>query len=439
MIAAIYARKSTEQNVGDDEKSVTRQIEQARALAARKGWTVAEEHVYSDDGISGAEILKRHGLNGLLVAMRARPCPVQALITMEVSRLGREQTETAVIVREIMRADVRLFTYADGREITQASALDKFTLNALNFVSEMERDLSRTRTREAMRSKASRGHVAGGKVYGYVNVRGTDHVGREIVPAEAAVIRRIFHDVAEGAGYAKVAQRLNRDAVPGPRLRRWAMTCVREMIHRELYRGRIVYGKTQWIDRGGTKVKQRRPESEWLVLDAEPLRIVAEALWRAAHARVGRTREAYLRTTGGRVYGRPESGLAAKHLLGGFVVCGECLGGMHAIRRTSQRGQPRVYYMCYNHRVNHACTNALSVHVAALDDAVLSVLRGDVLTSDVVEASIERAMELARLEPDAYAERHQALTTEAQRLHDEITRLTEGIASGGALASLVRR
>jgi DNA invertase Pin-like site-specific DNA recombinase len=86
MIAAIYARKSTEQNVGDDEKSVTRQIEQARALAARKGWTVAEEHVYSDDGISGAEFLKRHGLNGLLVAMRARPCPVQALITMEVSR-----------------------------------------------------------------------------------------------------------------------------------------------------------------------------------------------------------------------------------------------------------------------------------------------------------------------------------------------------------------
>ena len=41
MIAAVYARKSTEQNgVGDEEKSVTRQIEHARAYAARKGWTV---------------------------------------------------------------------------------------------------------------------------------------------------------------------------------------------------------------------------------------------------------------------------------------------------------------------------------------------------------------------------------------------------------------
>lgn len=42
MIAAIYARKSTEQNgVAEDAKSVTRQIEHAKAYAAKKGWTVA--------------------------------------------------------------------------------------------------------------------------------------------------------------------------------------------------------------------------------------------------------------------------------------------------------------------------------------------------------------------------------------------------------------
>jgi DNA invertase Pin-like site-specific DNA recombinase len=42
MIAAIYARKSTEQNgVADEQKSVARQIEHARQYAARKGWAVA--------------------------------------------------------------------------------------------------------------------------------------------------------------------------------------------------------------------------------------------------------------------------------------------------------------------------------------------------------------------------------------------------------------
>ena len=50
MIAAIYARKSTEQGVADEAKSVTRQVEHATAYAARKGWTVDPAHVYGDDG-----------------------------------------------------------------------------------------------------------------------------------------------------------------------------------------------------------------------------------------------------------------------------------------------------------------------------------------------------------------------------------------------------
>jgi DNA invertase Pin-like site-specific DNA recombinase len=60
MIAAIYARKSTEQaGVADDQKSVARQIEHSHAFAATKGWTVDEAHVYVDDGISGAEFANR--------------------------------------------------------------------------------------------------------------------------------------------------------------------------------------------------------------------------------------------------------------------------------------------------------------------------------------------------------------------------------------------
>jgi DNA invertase Pin-like site-specific DNA recombinase len=53
MIAAIYTRKSTDQNIADKEKAVTRQVESARAYASRKGWTVADEYVYVDDGWPG--------------------------------------------------------------------------------------------------------------------------------------------------------------------------------------------------------------------------------------------------------------------------------------------------------------------------------------------------------------------------------------------------
>jgi len=60
MIAAVYARKSTDQNVADEAKSVLRQIDHAHQYAARKGWTVSEAHVYVDDGVSGAEFANRH-------------------------------------------------------------------------------------------------------------------------------------------------------------------------------------------------------------------------------------------------------------------------------------------------------------------------------------------------------------------------------------------
>src|SRR5882724_1470642 len=106
MIAAVYARKSTEQNRNDEEKSVARQIDQARAYAARKGWTIVDEHIYVDDGISGAEFIKRPGFLRLINALKPK-VPFQVLIMSEESRLGREQIETAYSLKQIIDVGVR--------------------------------------------------------------------------------------------------------------------------------------------------------------------------------------------------------------------------------------------------------------------------------------------------------------------------------------------
>jgi len=118
MTAAIYARKSTEQLlVADDQKSVTRQIDHARAFAAAKGWTVLDDHVYVDDGISGAEFANRPGFLRLMNALKPRP-PFQALVMSEESRLGREAIETAYALKQLVTAGVRVFFYLEGRERT---------------------------------------------------------------------------------------------------------------------------------------------------------------------------------------------------------------------------------------------------------------------------------------------------------------------------------
>jgi site-specific DNA recombinase len=149
MIAAIYARKSTDQNISDEEKSVTRQIDHGRAYAQRTGWTVDDAHVYVDDGISGAEFQKRPGLLRLINALAPRP-PFQVFVMSEESRLGRELIETAYVLKQITDAGVRVFFYLEDRERVLETAMDKVMLSLTNFASEMERERGRARTYDAV-------------------------------------------------------------------------------------------------------------------------------------------------------------------------------------------------------------------------------------------------------------------------------------------------
>lgn len=110
MIAAIYARKSTEQTgVADDAKSVARQIDHASAYAIRKGWAVDEAYMYVDDGISGAEFTKRPGFLRLMNALKPR-APFRVLIMSEESRLGREAIATAYALKQLGRRACAYFS-----------------------------------------------------------------------------------------------------------------------------------------------------------------------------------------------------------------------------------------------------------------------------------------------------------------------------------------
>ena len=323
--AAIYARKSTDQiGVRDAERSVTRQVDHARAYAAQKGWSVADEHTYVDDGISGAEFDQRPGFLRLMNALKPSP-PFQALIMSEESRLGREAIETAYALKQLVTAGVRVWFYLEDRERTLDSPTDKIMLSLTAFSDELEREKARQRTYDAMRRKALAGHVTGGRVFGYDNVR-TDAgpVKRVINKAEAAAVRRIFELYVDGSGQSLIAKRLNEEGAVSPRSqqgrpRAWAPSSVHEVLERPLYRGRIVWNRTRKRDQWGQRRQRPRPEQDWLEVDAPALRIVPESLWTAVQVRRQERRERYLKTTGGRTFGRPGRDVDSKYLaISGF-------------------------------------------------------------------------------------------------------------------------
>ena len=296
MIAAIYARKANDQTgIAEEQKSVARQIDHAQQFAKRKGWTVADEHLYIDDGISGAEFANRPGFVRLMNALKPR-APFTALIMSESSRLGREQFETGYALKQLSQAGVRCYSYLDGREIILDTATDKFMMAAATFGAELEREKARQRMTDTMARKARAGHVTGGRAFGYTNVE--DHRARwETLARRAGHPRRgsrgrarIFTLAAQGTGITRIAKVLNKDGAlcprPAPgRPAGWAPTSVRAVLLRPLYRGEVVYNTTRKKDDWGQRKTSDRPASEWIHAAAPSLRVVSDELWYAANAR----------------------------------------------------------------------------------------------------------------------------------------------------------
>ena len=324
MIAAVYARKSTEQNgVADEARSVTRQVARAREFAAPHGWIVPDALVFTDDGISGAEFEHRPGLQALLRTLAPKP-PFTHLIVMDSSRIGREAWEANYVLKRLLQGGIHIWTYLDGREIT---VQDKLRHTVTGLVDDEERDRGRRRTRDAMLAKAKAGHVTGGVTFGYVNVEVRDaagkrsHVVRAVEPAEAAVVRSIFRLYGEGYGYKAITDRLNAERAPAPKPRRppndarpvgWSPSTVRDVLLRPDYMGELRWGRVRKRDAWGTRHPQRQPQDDWLRLPAPHLAIVSRDVWEAAQARMQVQRAIYLRDTGGRLQSKPANGIATQ-------------------------------------------------------------------------------------------------------------------------------
>ena len=449
MTAAIYARKSTNQNgVSDEEKSVSRQVEHARAYAKSKGWTVADEHVYVDDGISGAEFAGRPGYMRLLNTLHAN-APFDVLVVSELSRLGREQLETGYALKQLSQAGVRVWSYLEDHEVLLDTPTDKFLMSAVSFAAEIEREKARQRTYDAMQRKAKAGHVTGGAVFGYRNrvVMGPDgqrsHVEREIDEAQAAVVRRIFELCVKGHGKVAIAKQLNAERAVAPRPQQgrphaWAPSSVRSVLYRELYRGEIVWNRTKKRDSWGVKRQQPRPESEWLRVSVPTLRIVSDDLWAVAHARLAATRQTYLRTQGGRLWGRPPSGLAGKYLLTGLARCGVCGGGLE-VRSRSHGRRREFFYSCssFYRRGSAVCPNRYEIPMRSADAAVTETLLEELLTPDRLADVVRRLLARAQAERDTPDTTRVDVERQLAQVETALDRLTAAVAAGGDVPALV--
>jgi site-specific DNA recombinase len=290
---------------------------------------------------------------------------------------------------------------------------------------------------------AKAGHVTGGQCFGYTNRRvAAGHVERTLNEAEAAVIRRIFALSVEGHGQKAIAKILNAAGVPSPRAQRgrsqtWAPTSVREVLFRDVYRGRLTWNRTRKRDQWGMQHQAARPVSDWLDIPAPQLRIVPDDVWTAAHARLAAARAVYMRGTGGRPFGRPPLGDPSKYLLTNLALCGCCHGPLKVRSRSHGHGRKHFYGGAgYHDRGRTVCANRSDVPMRDTDEIVIEALLDEVLDASILHDAIEAA--LALIQRDVPADRLARVECDLATVEQERTRLATAIAEGGHLGGLLQ-
>lgn len=445
----IYARKSPDEKqkgIDPDATSIDRQVKRGIAFGESQTWRLNPDCIFTDEFITGAEFERRDGLMALLAAVKVKPLPFQILIVSEKSRLGREQLETGYVMKKLLQAGVRVFFYLSEKEAKITDPIEKMIMAAEDFASEMESDMARKRVIDTMTLRAEKGYCTGGRIFGYENVPievngKRSHVEYRIEKREAAIVVRIFERAAAGAGLRRIARELNTEAIATPRRRNhkarpgWTVSGIAAVLNRRMYTGIVIYNRSRQKDDWKQECFIRRPESEWIETPAPHLRIVSDPLWRRVREHQDRrARVLNVYKLRGRRGGARDGN--SKFLLVNFARCAVC-GGPMAVSPAGRRGKG-LFYTC-GHRRRHGrevCTNAAAVPVPEVERAVLAGLLEEVITPEVLEEILDRAMK-GRRPAQNHAATVARLERERRAVDKAIANLGAAIAEGGRLGGLL--
>ncbi len=213
MRAAIYVRVSTQRQT--QTQTIDQQLERLRAVVAERGWELSDDHVFRDDGYSGAS-LRRPGLDRL--RDHAALARLDVILITDPDRLARNYVHQVLLLEELQRHGCQI-EFID-RPLSD-DPHDQLLLQIRGAVAEYERTLIAERTRRGRLHKLQSGHLLPWTrpPYGYRADpdRPRDPAGVRIDPAEAAVVVEMFEwYVHNGRSLLGLVKHLHKIGVPSP-------------------------------------------------------------------------------------------------------------------------------------------------------------------------------------------------------------------------------
>lgn len=364
---AAYCRVSTEEQ--KQNSNIDIQKSEIEKYTNNNGLKL--DYIYLDDGVSGAVPFSERP-QGSILLKDAKANKFDCVLVYRIDRIGRDAGDTLQLVKELKKSNVEIKSTTENTE-------DKLVLTIFAGIAEKERETIMQRTTLGINRAAALGKWTGGVTpFGYCkddakHLKVYDEKVILGLYSEADIIKRIFHMVADQKMTCeKVAQALNDEGIPtrsikNDHLKRkkakyWIGAAVRQLIKREVYKGKFEFGKN-------SKDKDRK-----IPIEVAP--IVDENTWNKAQEVLSENRIFSPRNT------------KREYLLTGKIKCSLCERNFTGLEYIGYR-----YYACNNFRLKNRnnptkCTNSI-IRADAIENEIWKDIKEFIKKPELVKEFIQ--------------------------------------------------
>jgi DNA invertase Pin-like site-specific DNA recombinase len=359
-----YIRMSSTRQLQGD--SLARQLDLSEAFAANHDLEL--DTSLRDLGVSAFDgsNVENGALAVFLAKAKAGEIPRGSFLLVEsLDRLSRGKVIHALrIFLDILEAGITIATVGDDYIYSQDSVGKDWTqlIISLAIMSRAHEESARKSQRlkaSWVRKRENKSKKMTARAPSWL-ILSDDKKGFSIIPERAAIVERIFKELASGVGRDAIARRLNGDGIkPWGGGRQWHGGTVQKVTDNEAVIGRFQPRNTRKDLQAGRIKTIRSPVGE--AIDDYYPAVISRALW--LEARTASTARA--RSGPGNAGGR--RGTIFSNLLSGMVYCDVCNSPMN-YRDRGVRSSPVL--RCSGER-NGSCSNTSTIRYAIAEAKAL--------------------------------------------------------------------
>ena len=224
-IVGIYTRVSTGMQV-EDGVSLDNQELILKDYCKRHDMEIY--NTYREEATSGGIHLKKRPKGKLLIEAIENGS-INTVVVQKVDRLGRSVLDLMSLIDYFDAKGVDLHIL--DLNINTSSPSGRFMLQIMGALAEMERNMTKDRTKQAMTYLKSQK-----KVYSTIPL-GFDRIGDSLVenPKELKLVERIYKMYHEGKSLAGIAKTLNDEGIPTKNGKKFYHTTIKSIVNNDIY------------------------------------------------------------------------------------------------------------------------------------------------------------------------------------------------------------